>query len=97
MCKDIDKQILINYLRVQTYETVTDLLGIIVQYPILQEQLGLLQAERLSERDTVRLLQYINTNPTQLHLLNFTTVANIVGDYGGVKQGTSDEVYKEFI
>lgn len=91
------KQAVINYLREQTYETVTDLLGIIVQYPLLQEQLGLLQAPRLSERDTRKLLQYINTNPTQLHLLNFTTVANTVGDYGDVTQGTSDEVYKEFI
>lgn len=91
------KQAVINYLREQNYKTITDLLDILVQYPILQEQLGLLQAPRLSERDTRKLIQYINKNPTQLHLLHFTTVANTVGDYGEVKQGTSDEVYKEFI
>lgn len=91
------KQMVTNYLREQNYKTITGVLQLITVYPDLIDQLGLLQAPRLSERDTRKLLQYINTNPTQLHLLHFTTVANTVGDYGEVKQGTSDEVYKEFI
>lgn len=91
------KQVIINYLREQTYETVINLLNLNLTRDELLQEVGLLRLPYLGSDDNRKVIQYLNTRVSLLTYFDFRSVYLILSSHRIEEQGVSDELKKAHI
>lgn len=91
------KQVIINYLREQTYETVINLLNLNLTRDELLQEVGLLRLPYLVSDDNKKVIQYLNTRVSLLTYFDFNSVYCLLANLRFENQGISDELKKAYI